>query len=48
MLPSVAQATLVVPAAAETQMGNNGIQTSFYFRGGAQYLYESGTFQGPS
>jgi len=28
-------------------MGNNGIQTSFYFRGGAQYLYESGNFSGP-
>ena len=42
-----ANAALVVPAAAETQMGNNGIQTVGYFRGGAQSFYGANLFSGP-
>ena len=39
--------SLIVPAAAETAMGNNGIQTAFYFASGAQSFYGSNLFSGP-
>ena len=42
-----ANAALIVPAAAETQMGANSIQTSGYFRPGAQYFYGAEHFSGP-
>lgn len=42
-----ANAAIVAPAAAETQMGANGIQTVGYFRGGAQSFYGANLFSGP-